>query len=220
MIDSSYILFLLMDTPVFTPTPTSPLTSSAPLSSASLSPQAPLRSSRLGWYLSIVLLISVIAGTVGLSLWNTRLSTQISALKTEITNKEETIRKSHTDKTVLLATILRDTTKIRPSIDVAARLQDFQTIARDAGVRFQGFSIRDDQITTTLIADTSLSPRTDPVDRVIALIRARSADAQTFSLDPIRGVSGDLKKRTTPIVLTMLPPGATGSGQVTPGNQK
>lgn len=95
-----------MDTPVFTPTPTSPLTSSAPLSSASLSPQTPLRSSRLGWYLSIVLLISVITGTVGLSLWNTLLSTQISALQTEITAKEETIKKSHTDKTILLATIL------------------------------------------------------------------------------------------------------------------
>jgi hypothetical protein len=109
------------------------------------------KSGRGLWYLSLFLVIFVL-GSSGVCFTATYLTNKtLIASHSKTTEFDDEIARNSTDRTVLIADILSSNT-IRPSIDVRKLVLDFRKAASMANVRLQGFSVKDDTISTTLIA--------------------------------------------------------------------
>ncbi len=152
------------------------------------------------WYISLWLLVSVVTITLGMAVFGYFQKWEIVSLTDQIHNLQSSIDEAAKNKDILIAKIL-DEGNIRPSIDLKKQIGNFKTIATDAQVEFQGFSISNDHIKTTLIATADWLYTIDPVQTVIAMIRSHNKNTQVLSLQPIRSLSGNPKKRMTSIDL-------------------
>ncbi len=156
--------------------------------------------SKNSWYISLWLLVAVVTITIWLAIFGYFQKREIVHLTDQIHTVQTSIDTASKDKDILIARIL-DEGNIRPSIDLKKQIKNFYDIAQEAQVQFQGFSIQNDHIKTTLVATSDGLYTIDPVQTVIAMIRAHSKNTEVLSLQPIKTISGDPKKRTTAIEL-------------------
>lgn len=127
----------------------------------------------------------------------------IETLTSDTRSLDADIATSTKDRDIIIADILASAS-IRPSIDLKVLVESFRAAARQAGVRLQGFSVRDDIISSTLIASRDVTSMTDPVETIIALMRTGTATAG-LSLEPIRSLQGSALERSTGISFRILP---------------
>lgn len=125
---------------------------------------------------------------------------------TKLTTDIETAKQN---KSIIIADILSKNL-VKPSIELKKIVKDFRDAALKAQVRLQGFSIQDDEISTNLIATNipTGAAHTDPVQTVIKMMRDYSSGkggVNSFSLEPISSVSGDITARTTSVRFKVVP---------------
>lgn len=140
--------------------------------------------------------------------YNYILDKQIDTMKNEIATIDSQINIMSTDRKIVIANIL-NSNHIRPTIDVKGLIQEFYAAAAKSNVRFKWFSVKDDIISTTLIAtegDPLVHP--DPALTIIKMIEDYSRGQKDFSLDPIASMAGDITKRTTGIQFRVVPKAA------------
>ena len=156
------------------------------------------------WYISIIFFLVVLWGCLGLYGYGFYQENQITKLKTELTSLESTVATLSSDRKTVIANILNGDT-IRPSIDLKNLVSAFRLTATKEQVRFQGFSVKNDVISTSLIA-TEWDPQihSDPIATIVRFIRSMDTQKQKFQIEPIRIVSGDSTKRTTGIELKVV----------------
>ena len=163
------------------------------------------RPSERNWWLSLALFLLVALSTIGLLGYNYFLDKKIQTAKQNVAEIESQIQIISSDRKVVIANILK-TSSIRPTIPVKELIGEFYTAAAKSNVRFKGFSIKNDIISTNLIAtegDPLVHP--DPAITIIKMIEDYSRDKKDFSLDPISTLGGDLTQRTTGIQFRVVP---------------
>lgn len=187
--------------------------SSAPSSRQDTSSQKQARPQRpRAFYASICMLLLVVAVTLGFWGLQMRMHSEIQEKRTTITALENDIARATSNTAIMIAHIL-EKNLLRPSIDLEKMVEDFRNIGRDAGVRFRGFHIAGDLLSTELIASTSADPSNhqDPVTAIIEMMRTyneKNAQAEVpnaFRLEPILKVMGDPSTRTSTIQFTITP---------------
>ena len=158
--------------------------------------------SQFAWFASLGLL--AIALISCLWLWGYQFATtsQIETLHTEISGLDTAIATATRDPDIIVADILASAT-IRPSIDLKALVRSFRVAATQAGVRLQGFSVKDDMISSTLIA-TRDANGIDPVQIIIDMMQSGNPNTG-LSLVPIRSLQGSITERTTSVAFRILP---------------
>lgn len=155
--------------------------------------------SRFPWFFSLVLAGLVLAGTIGMGVYGFFLDRSIVEREKDIAMVDTQIQTASADRKIILAQILATNT-IRPSIDVAGLVKEFQSAAATANVRLKGFSVVNDTISTTLIAtegDPMIHP--DPASTIIKMMREYALGQKYFELEPIASLTGDAKSRSTSV---------------------
>lgn len=110
--------------------------------------------------------------------------------RNDIAQIEKQITEATQDrKTLIYQTI--SSNAIRPSLDLKNIVSQFRIAAAKVDVGFQGFSIKDDTISTVLVAtsgENQIHP--DPVATIIGMMREYASHNDLyFTLDPITSVS-------------------------------
>lgn len=162
-------------------------------------PILPPKKSAFSLYLSLILVSAVVGAYIGLFFYNLSLDNTITDKKDAITHVEKQMSDISKDQDIIIRKILSSNT-IRPSIDLRGLISEFRNAATRANVRLKGFSVKNDVISTSLIAiewDPSLHP--DPAATIIKMMREYDTGRPYFSLEPISSISGDSTKRTTGI---------------------
>lgn len=161
--------------------------------------------SRTPFFFSIGLLLTVIGLSVGFFFYNIFLDQTIESKKSEIAKTHTSIEELSRDRKVILTRIEQSGT-IRPSIDFKGIIAHFYDAASAANVRLKWFNIVNDVISTTLIATEPFGiDHPDPAGTIIEMMRNYArGNGGKFSLEPIYSLSGDLKSRTTSIVLKVV----------------
>ena len=131
-------------------------------------------------------------------------NSQISGTQSEIDSVKNKITTLEADKANSVAAII-SSGNIKPSINLTQLITNFNQIAGRYEVGFQNFSIKDDSITTNLIAQNADK---DAAQKIIAMMKefAKTGQQGTFSLEPIFSISGDRTTRMTPVTFKMVPP--------------
>ena len=163
--------------------------------------------SQFAWLASLALLALTLLSCLGLYGYQFVTASRIETLAADTRSLEADIATSTKDRDIIIADILA-TASIRPSIDLKALVRAFRQAANQGGVRLQGFSVRDDVISSTLIASRDVTSSTDPVETIIALMRSGSASVG-LSLQPIQSLQGSALERTTGVSFRIL---STNSG--------
>lgn len=157
--------------------------------------------SNFNWLVSIALLTITLLSIGGLYVYSYFQDSKIETTQNDILEIENLIRSASTDKNIIIANILNSTT-IRPSIDLKGLVDSFDKTAKWAGVRLQGFSVKDDLLSTTLIA-TQDTTGWDPVATIITMMRSNLKTG--LKLGPITTLAGSPDERTTGVSFTILP---------------
>ena len=156
--------------------------------------------SRTPFYFAMTFLVLTISVCVGVFIYNIWSDRKIDDEKLKISELQNQINQLSQDRNIIITKIVSSNT-IRPSIDLKWLERGFRDAAFQANVRLKGFSVNNDVISTSLIAtewDGISHP--DPVGTIIKMMRDYSSvRAQSFSLEPITAVAGDIKSRTTNI---------------------
>ncbi len=158
--------------------------------------------SQFAWFASLSFLTLTIVSCLAFWWYQFVTASRVVTLTTETQALEADITTSTKDRDIIIADILAST-QIRPSIDLKALVRSFRVAATQAGVRFQWFSVHDDVISSLLIASRDVTSMTDPVETIIAMMRADTTTAW-LSLQPIRSLQGSSTERTTGISLRIL----------------
>ena len=89
-------------------------------------------------------------------------------------------------------------------MNLSKLLSDFRAVASKYQVAFQNFAIKNDEITTNLIAQNDDK---DAAQKIIAMMKefARSGQQGNFSLDPIFSLAGNRATRTTTVTFKIVP---------------
>lgn len=136
--------------------------------------QGTLSSGHTGWYLSLGLfvIISILTAICYTMTLITERHTQ--ELQTTIAKLDTDIRGASVDRNIVIAKIIEENT-LRPSIDLKNMVTQFRTAAVKANVAFDGFSIKDDVISTNLTSTTGNGQHPDPVGTIIAMMNSYAA---------------------------------------------
>ncbi len=162
---------------------------------------APEEPNNYYWLVSITLLAITLLSMGGLFISSYLQERNIEKTQNEILEIESLIRSASTDKNIIVANILNSTT-IRPSIDLKWLVDSYNKTASWANVRLQGFSVKDDLLSTTLIASQD-DGGWDPVAIIIAMMRSNPKTG--LKLGPINTLAGSPNERTTGVSFTILP---------------
>ena len=106
---------------------------------------------RTAWYLSVGILIVMIAGSLGLYGYDMYLTSEISTQQSLIADTQRQISEIARDRDIIITKIAESNT-IRPSLDLRTLITQFKAAADEENVRLKGFSVKNDTITTSLIA--------------------------------------------------------------------
>ncbi len=159
--------------------------------------------SQFAWLASLWLLILTLLSCLWLYGYQFVTASYIETIDSDIRSLDADIATSTKDRDIIIANILTSAS-IRPSIDLKTLVRAFRIAATQAGVRLQGFSVRDDIISSTLIASRDVTSTTDPVETIIAMMRSGNASAG-LSLEPISSLQGSALERTTGVSFRILP---------------
>lgn len=162
-------------------------------------PTAPIKKdSSLAFLLSLAALglVIIFSGIMFAFKMTTEMS--ISSAQESIKKSEESIARLQKDKTVVIASLISDNS-LTPSIDLKKLVANFRAAANNAWVQFQGFSVKDNIISTNLIARGNWG--TDAALMIIKMMQAYAKNTQNnnFALEPIMTISGTPQNRTTPV---------------------
>lgn len=102
-------------------------------------------------------------------------------------------------------------------------MNNFTQIAHRYEISFQNFSIKNDTITSNLIAK---SLNDDAAQKILNLMKvfAKAGQQSNFALEPILSISGDRLTRMTSVTFKIVPPNtatentATGTTSQNPSN--
>ena len=164
-----------------------------------------VRPSLFLWYTSILIFVFVLVGVIWLYASQAYINGTLESTKDKIAQIDHDTQGASLDKKILIAQIINSNT-IRPSLDLKNIVAEFRLAAAKSSVGLQGFFIKDDTISTTLIStfgDSRIHP--DPASTIINMMRDYAAHSSYFSLEPITSISWDLTKRTTSIQLKVVP---------------
>ncbi len=133
-----------------------------------------LSSGHTGWYMSLGFLIVISLLTVlcyGMTYMTER---HTQELQTTITKLDTDIAGASVDRNIVIAKIIAENS-IRPSIDLKNLVTQFRIAAVKGNVAFDGFSIKDDVISTNLTSTTGNGQHPDPVGTIIAMMNSYAA---------------------------------------------
>ncbi len=160
-------------------------------------PESP---NNFNWLASIVLLSTTLLSIWGLFIYSFIQESSIENTQNEILQLESDIRSASTDKNIIIANILKSTT-IRPSLDLKGVVDSFYKTAAWAGVRLQGFAVKEDILSSTLIAKQD-NNGWDPVSTIITMMRS---NLKTWlQLGPITSLAGSPNERSTGVLFHVL----------------
>lgn len=156
-------------------------------------------------YLSIGFLILISIISIMLYVLSGFSERSVTKMREEIGQIDTRISDVSKDPSIIIAKIVQDNS-IHSSIDLKNIVTYFRSAAIKANVVFNGFSITDDTITTTLTSAVGSSQHPDPISTIIKMMNDYAfSEWKNFKLGAIRQISGDNKKRTTTIELTVIP---------------
>lgn len=157
----------------------------------------------LPWMASIVACLLTLLAIGWLWWYQFVTAATVERLQSEITKLDNDIKSSSLDRDIIIANIL-STTTIRPTIDLKALVRGFRVAATEARVRLQWFSVKDDTISTMLIATRDGDTGVDPVETIIAMMRNPDSSSG-LNLEPIRALQWSSTERTTAVSFRILP---------------
>jgi hypothetical protein len=132
----------------------------------------------------------ILLSSVGIFFYGKYQDANIDELKQTLTQTQKEINELNQDETIKISSILSDAS-IRQSVDVAKMVDVFRETALKSRVRFQGFSVKNDIISTTLIAteaDGAIHP--DPISTIIKMMKSSlKNNNMDITLSPITAVS-------------------------------
>lgn len=160
-------------------------------------------SGRGAWYASIgfLIFVLVLSGALYAGVFFTERST--AKVEAEVARINGEIQKASKDSKIVIAKIVSES-GIRPSIDLKNIVTQFRLAAIQANVEFDGFSIKDDVISTQLTSTTGTDTHPDAIGTIIAMMNKYNAWEQVFSLGDINSVTWETGRRTTTIELKVL----------------
>lgn len=167
------------------------------------SPSAIVSSGRGVWYMSIAFLLLTIGLSWALYVGIFLTSQSIETTQSEIARINTDIQKASTDSQIVIAKIIQES-GLRPSIDLKNIVTQFRLAAIEANVGFDGFSIKDDTISTQLISTAWTTNHPDAVWTIIAMMNKYAVWDEVFRLGAINSVTGDITRRTTSIELKVI----------------
>lgn len=155
--------------------------------------------SHLPLFLSAGALVLMILATLGIYLYTLYLSSDTLSIRDKTAVIDRQIVAEKNNRKVMIAHII-DSGTIRPSIDLVGLLGRFRSIATEYGVRFQGFSINNDILSTQVIAtNPDQVNHPDPISAIFKLMNTEKFADTGFNLEPISSIAGDISLRSTAI---------------------
>ncbi len=165
------------------------------------------KASKAPFYLSVVFFIAIFLVTLWLLISNWLISSKIESLSQTMALRRGEISEISKDRNVIVMKILNSNT-IPPMMNLKWILANFRDVAANSNVRLKWFSIRQNVISTSLIAtDWVELIHPDPASTIVSMMRAYN-NAQgdgTFTLEPILWISWWANSRTTSVQLKVLP---------------
>lgn len=130
---------------------------------------------------------------------------------------KQEIDKYQKNKQIMIASKIENN-ELSPSINLKQLVSNFNQASAQARVRFQGFAVKDDVISTNLIAMNAL-PGRDAAESILEMMKLydKSAGKTNFALEPILSISGTPQNRTTPINFKIVPIAPTGEASTGSG---
>lgn len=153
-------------------------------------------------YLSYGLFVASIAAVIILFILSWLIQRNTDTITKNIATLDQKIQTISADHNIVIAKIIQDN-GIRPSIDLKNIVTQFRVAAIKSNVAFEGFNIKDDIISTTLISTQGTDIHPDAVATIIRMMNEYAHSNQAFHLGKITNVSGDPTKRSTTIELTV-----------------
>lgn len=148
-------------------------------------------------YGSVIFLMLIILLSAGIYLYTRYLERDIGTLRDQTALVDRQIETLKKDPTIMIAHII-DSWTIRPSIDLVTLIDRFRSIASEYGVRFQGFSIMNDILSTQVVAiNPDRVNHPDPISAIFKLMNTQKFADTGFVLEPITAISGDITERST-----------------------
>lgn len=165
------------------------------------------KTSKVPFYTSATILVALLIASVWLFITNESTIGKAEDLSTKIATKKWEILEVSKERNVVVTKILTANT-VPPTLNLRSLIASFRDVAARTNVRFKGFNINRDVITTSLTAtegNPNIHP--DPASTIVTMMRAyMTANGDgNFTLDPIRAISWDTKSRTTWITLRVVP---------------
>ncbi len=157
------------------------------------------------WYLSIGFFVFVLVWSIILYGMQFFAERRISSLEEKQQEIQTKIQSASKDEKIIVARIIEQNW-VRPSLDLVGIIRNFRSVAVASNVTLDGFSIKDDVISTNLISTQGNQVHPDAVATIINMMNQFSNGEQVFRLGKIRTVSGTPNKRTTSIELTVSTP--------------
>jgi hypothetical protein len=152
--------------------------------------------------LGLLVIISVLtAACYGMTFFTEK---NTETLRTTIAKLDTDIAGSSVDRNIVIAKIVQENT-LRPSLDLKNIVAQFRIASAKGNVAFDGFSIKDDVITTNLTSTVGNGQHPDAVGTIIKMMNDYSAGGQEFRLGKITSITGDTTSRTTAIELRVIP---------------
>ena len=144
---------------------------------------------------SVLLFIASIWCYVGFSVASSLTGSSITDIEDKIVETNKKIEILENDKDVKIASMLQDEKYIKKSIDLPNILSNFRSIASEYGLRFQWFSIKWDQISTSMVSVSN--NESDAIEPILKLMEDYRKNKKTFLLKPIFSINGDPSRRAT-----------------------
>lgn len=125
--------------------------------------------SNILWYSSIIFFIIILLLTIGLFVSTKKIQNTVVLIEKEIEQIDNNMRNVNIDPNIIIAKIIQEN-RIMPTIDLKNIITQFNRAAIKANVIFEGFTIRDNTINTTLISTVGNTVHSDPVATIISMM--------------------------------------------------
>lgn len=156
----------------------------------------------VAFLLSLVLFILVVGFGGAMTFLNFKTKSDIAQLEEQTAEVNRKIQTYKENVSVNVAMRLQSN-ELKKGINIKTLVEEFKDAAIAEQVFFQGFSVKDNQISTTLISEDYT---TDAVGKIISMMKKyESINSQkNFALSPIMSVAGTARNRTTPIIFNII----------------
>lgn len=157
-----------------------------------------------GFLLSLIALALVVGFTIVMSVMRLVTESQTASVQASTEKTQESIDMLRADTSVVIASLIAEQ-ELTPSIHLQKLVSDFVNAAATSGVHFQGFTVKGDMISTTVVAHGSAG-----ADAALAIIKMMKTYTHTgnsgiFTLEPVLSISGTPENRMTAVTFKIIP---------------